>query len=80
MELEPTPTLTGGFSGVRVIMDLSKVLSELRQELERLDAAIVSLERLKEEGRRRGRPPKALSEAKPSSDNEESEENTVPPQ
>jgi len=43
-------------------MDLSKVLADLRQELENLDAAILSLERLQQEGRRRGRPPKALSE------------------
>lgn len=47
-------------------MDLSKVLAELRQELQRLDAAILSLERLKTEGRRRGRPPKLLVELKQS--------------
>ena len=46
-------------------MDLSKVLAELHWELERLDAAILSLERLDEEGRKRGRPPKALADAKP---------------
>lgn len=45
-------------------MDLSKVLEELHQELERLDAAILSLERLKEEGRKRGRPPKLLTDVK----------------
>jgi len=43
-------------------MDLSKVLTELRAELEHLDAAILSLERLQQEGRRRGRPPKVLAE------------------
>jgi hypothetical protein len=43
-------------------MDLSKVLSDLRAELANLDAAILSLERLQQEGRRRGRPPKALAE------------------
>ena len=44
-------------------MDLAKVLVELRAELENLDAAILSLERLKQEGqRRRGRPPKLLSD------------------
>ena len=43
-------------------MDLRKVLAELRQELQRLDAAILSLERLKAEGRSRGRPPKLLVE------------------
>jgi hypothetical protein len=45
-------------------MDLVKVLAQLRDELENLDAAIFSLERLQHEGgaRKRGRPPKALSE------------------
>ena len=43
-------------------MDLTKVLAQLRQELENLDAAILSLERLQQEGRRRGRPPKALAD------------------
>ena len=42
-------------------MDLTKVLSQLREELANLDAAILSLERLQTEGRRRGRPPKALA-------------------
>ena len=43
-------------------MDLNKVLAQLREELENLDTAILSLERLQTEGhRRRGRPPKALS-------------------
>jgi hypothetical protein len=46
-------------------MDLSRVLAELRWELERLDAAIVSLERLNEEGRKRGRPPKMVADIKP---------------
>ena len=62
-------------------MDLSKVLAELRQELENLDAAILSLERLQQEGRRRGRPPKALSEitkaARMSREDEEAEEPRV---
>lgn len=43
-------------------MDISKVLDQLRKELEHLDAAIVSLERLQEKGVRRGRPPKSPSE------------------
>ena len=42
-------------------MDLNKVLAQLRMELENLDAAILSLERLQQEGPRRGRPPKTLS-------------------
>ena len=40
-------------------MDLDKVLAQLREELENLDAAILSLERLQQPGPRRGRPPKA---------------------
>ena len=49
-------------------MDLTKVLAQLRQELQHLDTAIASLERLAEqkerssdapvEPKRRGRPPK----------------------
>jgi hypothetical protein len=38
-------------------MELAKVLSQLRQELADLDAAIASLERF-QEGPKRGRPPK----------------------
>jgi hypothetical protein len=44
-------------------MDISKVLEQLRRELENLDAAIVSLERLQQRGLRRGRPPKSRTEA-----------------
>lgn len=43
-------------------MDISKVLEELRRELEHLDAAILSLERLQEKVVKRGRPPKLLSQ------------------
>jgi hypothetical protein len=43
-------------------MDLYKVLAQLHEELDRLNAAILSLERLQQEGRRRGRPPKVVSE------------------
>jgi hypothetical protein len=43
-------------------MDLYKVLAQLHEELDRLNAAILSLERLQQEGRRRGRPPKVISE------------------
>jgi hypothetical protein len=42
-------------------MDLYKVLAELREELENLDAAILSLERLQQDGRPGSRPPKALA-------------------
>ena len=45
-------------------MDLTKVLAQLREELANIDAAILSLERLQIEGRRRGRPPKALAARK----------------
>jgi len=45
-------------------MDLDKVLAQLRAELENLDAAIASLERLQTEGPRRGRPPKLLAAAR----------------
>jgi hypothetical protein len=40
-------------------MDLTKVLAQLHAELANLDAAILSLERLQQEGPRRGRPPKS---------------------
>jgi hypothetical protein len=42
-------------------MDLAKVLAQLRQELEHIDAAISSLERLQAR-ESRGRPPQALLE------------------
>jgi hypothetical protein len=45
-------------------MDLAKMLAELREELANLDSAILSLKRLQAEGKRRGRPPKALAEAR----------------
>jgi len=45
-------------------MDLAKVLLQLREELAALDAAIISLERLHQGGRRRGRPPEWLAEIK----------------
>jgi hypothetical protein len=48
-------------------MDLAKVLRQLHEELENLDAAILSLERLQESGRRRGRPPALLAELRTAS-------------
>jgi hypothetical protein len=44
-------------------MDLEKVLTQLREELANLDAAILSLERLQEVSgsRRRGRQPRVVS-------------------
>ncbi len=66
-------------------MDLTKVLAQLRAELDNLDAAILSLERLQREGPRRGRPPKILSGMKepapakkrlPAADRAEEEKNS----
>jgi hypothetical protein len=45
------------------IMDVAKILTELRQEREQIEEAILSLERLaRGRGRRRGRPPAWMSE------------------
>jgi hypothetical protein len=44
-------------------MDVTKILTELRQEREQIEEAIMSLERLaRGRGRRRGRPPAWMSE------------------
>ncbi|MFB3776432.1 MAG: hypothetical protein ACE141_02445 [Bryobacteraceae bacterium] len=46
-------------------MDVSRILAELRVEREQIEEAILSLERLAaSRGRRRGRPPKWMAEAK----------------
>ena len=46
-------------------MDVTKILDELRQERLQLEEAILSLERLaRGRGRRRGRPPSWMVEAK----------------
>ena len=42
-------------------MDLAKILLQLHEELAHLDAAILTLERLQEGGKRRGRPPAWLA-------------------
>lgn len=42
-------------------MDIQQVLAELRQELERINEAIASLERLQRGVPRRGRPPRWLT-------------------
>lgn len=44
-------------------MDIKKVISELNEELERIDEAILTLERLERGMPRRGRPPAWLSMA-----------------
>ena len=47
-------------------MDVLKMLADLRREREQLDEAILTLERLAQgRGRRRGRPPSWMKEAKP---------------
>jgi hypothetical protein len=46
-------------------MDVAKILVELRQEREQIEEAILSLERLASgRGRRRGRPPAWMAEAR----------------
>ena len=46
-------------------MDVSKILADLRSEKEQLEEAILSLERLaRGRGKRRGRPPAWMAEAK----------------
>ena len=45
------------------VMDVNKILVELRQEREQIEDAIVSLERLaRGRGKRRGRPPSWMKE------------------
>jgi hypothetical protein len=46
-------------------MDVAKILADLRLEREQIEEAILNLERLAEgRGKRRGRPPKWMAEAK----------------
>ena len=50
---------------LEVVVDVTKILEELRKEREQIEEAILTLERLVENrGRRRGRPPSWLSEAR----------------
>jgi hypothetical protein len=45
-------------------VDINKILTDLRQEREQIEDAIISLERLaRGRGRRRGRPPSWMKEA-----------------
>ena len=45
-------------------MDVNKILTELRQEREQIEDAIISLERLaRGRGKRRGRPPAWMKDA-----------------
>ena len=51
-------------SGREFILDIDKMLSELRVERQQIEEAILTLERLaRGRGRRRGRPPSWLKEA-----------------
>ena len=46
-------------------MDVTKMLTDLREEREQIEEAIISLERLaRGRGKRRGRPPAWMSEVK----------------
>ena len=55
----------GPFGCVEPMMDVVKMLADLRQEREQIEEAIISLERLAQGlGKRRGRPPSWLIEAK----------------
>jgi len=48
----------------RTNMDIQAILTELRQEREQIEEAIMSLERLaRGQGKRRGRPPKWMTDA-----------------
>jgi len=62
-----TGTTSGGNirkRGERAV-DVTKMLDELRQEREQIEEAIITLERLAQgRGKRRGRPPAWLSEAR----------------
>ena len=45
-------------------MDITKVLADLRSERDRIERAILALEQLATTPRRRGRPPKCISDAR----------------
>ncbi len=60
------------------IMDIVKLIAELRQERERLDAAIQSLERLVGPHRKVGRPPKWTVQQKSNEEQEETDMKTTP--
>ncbi|HYW44719.1 MAG TPA: hypothetical protein VE959_17790 [Bryobacteraceae bacterium] len=59
-------------------MDLAKVLQQLHEELQHLDAAILSLERLQRKNRR-GRPPTLLADARAAIRGEAQEKAKAPP-
>ena len=56
---------TGGPASKGILMDVTKILAELRQERDQIEEAIITLERLAQgRGKRRGRPPHWLQEAR----------------
>ena len=51
--------------GIIAAMDINKMLADLREERENVEQAIIVLERIgRGEGKRRGRPPKWMTEVK----------------
>lgn len=61
-------------------MDILKMLSELRSERSQIEEAILTLERLASgKGKRRGRPPKWMSQAQHGEPAQASEKGTVSP-
>jgi hypothetical protein len=49
-------------------MDVNKILAELREERQHIDEAIVALQPIAGSGKRRGRPPKWMVEARQKQD------------
>ena len=59
------PLEDGIFLGENHVMDVTKMLTDLRLEREQIEEAIISLERLaRGRGKRRGRPPAWMTEVK----------------
>ena len=58
-------------------MDVTRIISKLRKELERIDKTILALNSL-ETGKRRGRPPKLLQELRAQADAETKEQAEKP--
>jgi hypothetical protein len=77
-----------GFIRRKAAMDVSKILTELREERQQIEEAILSLERLaRGRGRRRGRPPAWMAEITapkrrgrpPGSKNKSAAQSSAPP-
>jgi hypothetical protein len=59
----PPRTQSKGDQGPGLLMDINKMIAELREEREQVEEAMLTLERLaRGRGRRRGRPPSWLKE------------------